>query len=172
MTIGGTLMFTIGDTSMGTVYGCSILLGASTGMVMQASYTVGGIKTMTRTGSGLDVQRVLSMINLSQLGCQLGSLLVCGQIFQSLAVKNLTRVLDGLGFSADDITRAVAGTQSTVFDSLSPTLRQEAIKAITDAMSRVYILSFTVGAIMAVCPLMMKKERLFGATDPALAGKA
>jgi len=118
MTTGSAAMFTVKpDTPMANVYGFRILLGAGTGMIFNAGYTVGGVKTMLRTGSCLDVQRVISMINLSQRGFQLGGLLIGGQIFQSLAMKNLTSVLNGLGFSRDDIRSAVAGTQSTLFAS-------------------------------------------------------
>ena len=169
MTTGGATMFTVGiDTSMADVYGYSILLGAGTGMTFQVGYTVGGVKTMMRTGSGLDVQRVISMLNLSQLGFQLGSLLIGGQIFQSLAMKNLAHVLHGLGFSEEDIRRAIAGTQSTLFDSLSPSLQKQATTAITDAMSRVYIISMSAGAITVICAVLMKKERLFAAAQPAI----
>jgi hypothetical protein len=53
MTVGGATMFTVTpDSHMANVYGFSILLGAGTGLVFQAGYTVGGVKTMLRTGSG------------------------------------------------------------------------------------------------------------------------
>jgi hypothetical protein len=169
MTVGGATMFTVTpDSHMANVYGFSILLGAGTGLVFQAGYTVGGVKTMLRTGSGLDVQRVISMLNLSQLGFQMGSLLIGGQIFQSLAMKNLTGVLQDLGFSQEDIRRAVAGTQSTLFASLSPTMKHQAITAITDAMSRVYIISIAAGAITVICAVLMKKEKLFPAAPPTI----
>lgn len=169
MTVGSATMFTVDiDTSMANVYGYSILLGAGTGLVFQAAYTVGGVKTMLRTGSGLDVQRVISMLNLSQLGLQMGSLLIGGQIFQSLAMKNLTHALRGLGLSQQDLRRAIAGTQSTLFASLSPSMKKQAITAITNAMSRVYIISITAGAITVICAMLMKKERLFPAAAPAM----
>jgi hypothetical protein len=169
MTIGAAAMFTVGtDTAKAHVYGFSVLLGAGTGMTFQVGYTVGGIKTMMRTGSGLDVQRVISMLNLSQLGLTLGSLLIGGQIFQSVAMNNLTHVLHGLGFSQVDIRSAVAGTQSTLFASLSPSLKTKSTTAITDAMSRVYIVSMSAGAIVVICALLMKKERLFAIVPPAI----
>lgn len=162
MLVGSATMYSIDiDTSMSNVYGYSVLLGAGTGLIFQAGYTVGGVKTMMRTGSGLDVQRVISMLNLSQLGFQMGSLLIGGQIFQSLAMKNLSRILNGQGFSQDDIRSAVAGTASTLFDSLSPDLKKAAISAIIDAISKVYIISIAASGITVVCAVFMKKERLF-----------
>lgn len=121
-----------------------------------------------RTGSGLDVQRVISMLNLSQLGFQLGSLLIAGQFFQSVAMKNLTAVLQGLGFSIQEIRGVIAGTQSTMFSSLSPSIQKQAIVAITDAMSRVYIVSTAAGAVTVICAVLLKKERLFAAAGPAI----
>lgn len=109
MTIGAaTMVFAVGtETFVASVYGFSIMLGAGTGLTLQAGYTVGGVKTMMKTGSGLDVQRAISMLNLSQLGFQMGSLLIGGQIFRSVAVKNLSHVLQGLGFSRQEITSAI-----------------------------------------------------------------
>jgi hypothetical protein len=164
ITIGGATMFTVSiDTHVANVYGYSILLGVGTGLIFNAGYTVGGVRTMIRTGSGQDVQRVMSMLNLSQLSWQLGSLLVGGQIFQSLAMKNLTDVLYGLGFSEEDIRSAVSGTQSTLFASLSPAKQKQATMALTDAISPVYIISMVTGAITVVCALLMRKEKLFAA---------
>lgn len=162
MLTGSATMYTINiDTNMSNVYGYSVLLGAGTGLIFQAGYTVGGVKTMMRTGSGLDVQRVISMLNLSQLGFQMGSLLIGGQIFQSLAMKNLTHVLEGQGFSQDEIRGAVAGTASNIFSSLSPDLKQAAISGIVDAISDVYSISIAAGTITLICAVFMKKERLF-----------
>ncbi|KAH8596288.1 major facilitator superfamily domain-containing protein [Bisporella sp. PMI_857] len=174
MAVGGATMYTVvPSTSMGKVYGYSIILGAGTGLIFQAGYTVGGVKTIMRTGSGLDVQRVISMLNLSQLGFQMGSLLIGGQIFQSVAMKNLTHVLRGQGFSQADIRRAIAGAQSTLFEKLSPEIKDQATAGITAAMSRVYIISIAAGAFTVICAAVMKKERLFsGAPPPAIAGGA
>ncbi|KAK7408025.1 hypothetical protein QQX98_009798 [Neonectria punicea] len=169
MTVGGAAMFTVDtNTTMVSVYGYSILLGTGTGMTFQAGYTVGGVKTMMRTGSGLDVQRAISTLNLSQLGFQLGCLLIGGQIFQSLAVKNLTYVLRGLKFSEEEIRGAIAGTQSAAFESLGPSLQKLAVAAITDAISRVYIISILAGAVTVICAVLMKKERLFAKGEPAM----
>jgi len=162
MTIGGATMYTIdANTPIANVYGYSIILGAGTGLCSNLGFTISGVTIMKETGSTLDVQRVISMQNLSQLGFQTISLLISGQIFQSLSVQNLNRVLSGLGFSETDIRGAIAGTQSTLLKSLSPSLQKEAIIGITEAMSRVYILSFSTGAITMICGLLMNKGKLF-----------
>ncbi|KAK9482648.1 hypothetical protein V1527DRAFT_475809 [Lipomyces starkeyi] len=103
------------------------------------------------------------MQNLSQLGFQTVSLLIGGQIFQGLSMRNLNHVLSGQGFSQADIRSVIAGTESSLFASLSPSLQKQTIVAITDAMSKVYILSITSSAIMLIVVMLMPKERLFPA---------
>ncbi len=162
MTIGGATMYTVdSNTAIANVYGYSIILGAGTGLCSNLGFTVSGVTIMKETSSTLEVQRVISMQNLSQLGFQTVSLLMGGQIFQSLSVQNLNRVLSGLGFSQADIRSAISGTQSTLLKSLSPSLQKEAIAGILEAMSQVYILSFSTGAITVVSALLMKKGKLF-----------
>lgn len=166
MVSGAAAMFTVTPAvAPANVYGYSILLGAGTGMVFNAGYTVGGVKTMIRTGSGLDVQRAISMLNLSQLGFQMGSLLIGGQIFQSYARSFLIQALSSAGtFSSAQINDIIAGSHSALFDSLSEESQRAATAAITQAIGRVYILSITAGAVVAVCGALMKKEMLFPAS--------
>lgn len=162
MTAGSAPMFTVGaETPMANVYGYSILLGAGAGLLVNSGYTVGGIKTTLRTGSGEDVQSVISMLNLSQLGSQLVALLIAGQVFQSLAMANLTGVLNGQGFSQQDIRGAIAGAKSTLFESLTSEMKGSAIDAIMDAIKNVYIISIVAGACAVVSSLLLKRERLF-----------
>ncbi|KAL9640245.1 MAG: hypothetical protein Q9164_000391 [Protoblastenia rupestris] len=159
---------------MANVYGYSIIIGAGTGLVFNLGFTVSSVTTMERTGNGLDVQRVISMQNLSQLGFQTLSLLIGGQMFQSLSVKNLTRVLGPLGYSQGEIRNAVAGTRSVLFQRLTPAVQEEAVAAIINALSRVYALSIATGGVTVICAMLMKKEKLFkNAQDRmAVAGEA
>ncbi|KAH7092163.1 putative efflux pump antibiotic resistance protein [Paraphoma chrysanthemicola] len=162
MTIGSATMITVTPaTPVADVYGYSIILGAGTGLVFNLGFTVSGVTIMAETGHGLDLQRVISMQNISQLGFQTLSLLIGGQIFQSLSMKNLTQVLSGEGLSQTEIRSAIAGTRSAVFTRLSSDLQEQAIEAITNAMSRIYILSIVVSVITVICAMLMKKENLF-----------
>ncbi|TVY83747.1 Efflux pump patC [Lachnellula suecica] len=171
LTIGNATMFTVNvNTPLANVYGYSIMAGVGTGLTYQVAYTVGPIKTMMKTGSGLDVQRVISMLQLSQFGVGMASLLVAGQIFQSLAVKNLSKVLAGMNFSEADIRGAIAGAQSTVFSSLSPDKKLQATAAITDAISRVYIVTIAGGALVIIFAMLLKKEKLFAAPPASFVG--
>ena len=172
MTIGSATMYTVNrHTPTGYVYGYSILLGAGTGIVFNLGFTVASITMFQETGSGLDVQRVSSMQNLSQLGWQLISLLIGGQVMQGLSYKKLSKVLDGLGFSEQEIRQTASGTSSRLFNSLSSSIQEQVIEAITEALSKVYILSIISGATMILVVLFLPKEALFQKrakqTDPA-----
>ncbi|KAF2846067.1 putative efflux pump antibiotic resistance protein [Plenodomus tracheiphilus IPT5] len=163
MTVGGALMFTINiDSPAANIYGYSVLLAIGSGLTFQAGYAIAGVKAAQKGWSGTDIQSAVSLQNISQIGGTLLSLLICGQIFQSLAARNLERALAGQGFSAADIRSAIAGTQSQLFESLTPELVILATDAITQGMKNVYALSMAAGVLSLVCALLMKKERLFG----------
>ena len=159
ITVGGTLLMTQLDpsTSEATIYGLTVLIAFGTGMTVQLGYAVG-----TLTVKPHDMGHAISFQNVSQIGSTVLCLVIAGQIFQSIAVSNLTRVLAGLGFSPSDIESAVAGTQSALFGQLSPQLRSAAIAAIVQAMQKSFVLVIVAGAVMLVASVGMKRERLFG----------
>lgn len=163
MTLGGALMYTVTSTSSAaTIYGYSILLAIGSGLTFQAGYAIAGVKASQKGWSSTDIQRAVSLQNISQIGGTLLTLLICGQIFQSLAALNLGDALGGQGFSAADIRGAVTGVHSEVFRTLSPELVVRATEAITEAMRKIYVLSILAGALSLISALFMKKERLFG----------
>ncbi|KAF7590324.1 hypothetical protein BBP40_002974 [Aspergillus hancockii] len=162
MTAGGALMYTVNiDTNAGKVYGYSILLAVGSGLTFQSGYALAGIKVSLKGWSGKDVQSAVSLQNVSQIGGTLLSLLISGQIFQSVAFENLKKVLSPEGYSDAQIRSVVAGTQSSLFEELNAELARESTKAITNAISRVYILSIAAGGLSLIAAVLMKKERLF-----------
>lgn len=66
-------------------------------------------------------------------------------------MANLTAVLAaaGGGYSSADIQSAVAGAQSTLFESLSPKARAAAVLAVTKAMQRAFVLDCVGGVFTA-----------------------
>ncbi|KAA8642462.1 hypothetical protein EYZ11_001015 [Aspergillus tanneri] len=133
---GGPLMVYLGPSSTtGTIYGLSILAAVGTGLSMVTCYTVSTLTTKPEdTGAGLSVQ------NVSQIGGQVIALAVAGQIYQSEAIRNLSAVLVGKGFSDQELRGAVAGAQSTLFKMLDGKLRNKAIMAVTEAMQMTFVL--------------------------------
>lgn len=171
MTVGGALMYTVKISSpSANIYGYSVLLAIGSGLTYQAGYAIAGVKVSLKGWSDKDIQSAISLQNISQIGSTLLSLLLSGQIFQNLARQNLEHALSGEGFSDTDIRGAIAGTQSALFHRLSSQQAERATRAITEAMSRVYILSITAGALSLLSALLMKKERLLGVKAAAGGG--
>jgi len=103
----------------------------------------------------------VNYINLAQIGSIVISLTISGTIFQNLAFRNLQHALAGQGFSAAELRVAVAGTKSLILENGSPLVKELAIKAIVDAMKKVYVATIAAGGTQIICSLFLKREKLF-----------
>jgi MFS family permease len=148
------------ETPMAQVYGFSILVAFGAGLVIQVGYTLASMKAV-KQNTPEDVPHTISLQNVAQIGGGAISLIIAGQVFQSTAVKELTKVLAALNLSQEEIQATVAGTQSTVFERLDAETAAKAIDAITRAMGDVWILVIAAGAVLAVESLVMRWEKLF-----------
>lgn len=158
---GGAALFTIDATTpIPNVYGYSILVAIGAGAVIQEGYTIASVKVLHQ-GRSEDVGHSISLQNVAQIGSGAIALVISGQVFQTYAFQNLSSVLSGQGFSAEEIRAAIAGAQSTVFASIDPETTFLAIEALTSAMSRVYILTIVAGVVSVLASLLMRWERLF-----------
>lgn len=143
-------------TPTAQIYGFSILMAIGTGITMQLGYAVANL-----TVAPSDIFSAINFQNIAQIGATVICLVIAGQVFQSSAVRNLNGVLAGRGFSEAKIHDAVAGVQSTLFETLNGDLRDAAVRAITSAMRRAFIIPLVAGAVSLVSSLLMKRERLF-----------
>jgi MFS family permease len=159
LTIGGSLMvvYLKPSTPISVIYGLSIINAVGTGLTTQLGYAVASLIVEPK-----EVGDAISLQNFSQLGANLISLVIAGQVFQSVAVKNLEKVLVGTNFSHQDIVNAVSGTQSTLFQQISSELHGEATNAITQAIQKALILLPVGGGVLLLAALFMKREKLFG----------
>ncbi|OJD15549.1 hypothetical protein AJ78_04206 [Emergomyces pasteurianus Ep9510] len=158
MTLAGSLLvaFLLPTTPVAQIYGFSILMGVGTGITMQLGYSVTSLKaTSTDTLSAINLQ------NVAQIGATVICIVLASQAFQSNAVHNLDRVLAGKGFSQSDIHGAVAGARSTLLGRLNGELRTAAIRAITSAIARAFIIPLVAGVLSIITSLLMRRERLF-----------
>ncbi|KAE9367473.1 MFS general substrate transporter [Stipitochalara longipes BDJ] len=158
-TLGGALLmaYLTPHTPEAHIYGFTILIAIGTGLTLQVGYAIAGFKTRPEW-----IGDAIALQNFSQVGGEVIALVLAGQIFQSTAVRNLSAVLAGKGFSSADIHSAVAGAQSTLFEDLSGDLRESAIVAITQAIQKSFILVIVAGAVLLVSGAAMKVEPLFG----------
>ncbi|KAL7896262.1 major facilitator superfamily domain-containing protein [Trichoderma sp. SZMC 28014] len=145
------------STPKSYIYGFTVLTGVGTGLTVQIGFSVASLVCDAK-----DQGNALSVQNIFQVGGQAVWLVIAGQVFQSNAVKNLTRVLAGTDFSQADIQAAIAGAQSVIFEEITGDLRAQAILAITKAMQRVFIAVCAGGGGIIVTGLLMKREKLFG----------
>ncbi|KAK0767210.1 hypothetical protein N5P37_000944 [Trichoderma harzianum] len=159
LTIGGSFMvaYLKPSTSISVIYGLSVINAVGTGLTLQIGYAVASLVVDPK-----DIGDAISLQNFSQIGSNLISLVIAGQIFQSVAVRNLEKVLDGTSFSHKEIVDAVSGAQSTLFQQLSGELRNQAVHAITQAIQQALILLPVGGGVILLAALIMKRERLFG----------
>ncbi|OPB42702.1 hypothetical protein A0O28_0038230 [Trichoderma guizhouense] len=159
LTIGGSFMvaYLKPSTSISVIYGLSVLNAVGTGLTLQIGYAVASLVVDPK-----DIGDAISLQNFSQIGSNLISLVIAGQVFQSVAVRNLEKVLDGTSFSHKEIVDAVSGAQSTLFQQLSGELRDQAVNAITQAIQKALILLPVGGGVILLAALIMKRERLFG----------
>lgn len=150
------MVFLNRGASEANIYGFTILMAVGAGLTMQLSYSVGPLAAEEK-----DQGHVISFMNVAQIGGTVIALVVAGQVFQSLAVRNLQVVLAGKGFSDVQIRSGVAGVRSELFLQLSGGQREAAIDAITRAMQKAFVLPVVAGAVMIVASVLMKREKQF-----------
>lgn len=159
ITIGGGLMYTVDEsTSTSAIYGYSVLIGLGSGSIMQAAYSIGPAKVIPVWE---DIPPVIGFINVAQIGGVVHSLAISGVIFQNYAFRYVSAAVKDLHLSAEQIRGAIAGTNSVVFDTMTPEQQSLAIGGIVQAMQKVYILITTAGALCVVCGALMRREKLF-----------
>jgi hypothetical protein len=100
--------------------------------------------------------------NLSRVDGILTALVISGQIFQSNAFANLKALLKGLWFTDAEIHSAVPRTLRMVIRDLSPELEIRSVEALTQAISKLYILGLVAGVLSLPGSLLLKRERHFG----------
>lgn len=160
MLIGGSLMYTVDErTGLARIYGYTVIMAAGSGLSAQIAYSVAPAKVGPRAPH--HIPAAVGFINLAQIGSIVISLTIAGSVFQNLAFRYLSAALRPYGFPLSDIRNALAGSQSAVFATADPTLRAAAISAIVRAISNVYILVITAGAVTILTSLLMKREKLF-----------
>ncbi|PWY92206.1 MFS general substrate transporter [Aspergillus heteromorphus CBS 117.55] len=150
-------LFLSPSTSTGGITGISIVIAVGSGLTSQLGYTVASLKASTRE----DKLNAVNLQNLSQMSSTVICQVIASQIFQSIAARNLARVLAPMGFSHVDIQDAVVGTQSRVFQSLSGVEREQAVWAITEGMKRPFYIVLVGGGVGLAAALCMNWKRLY-----------
>ncbi|KAH8161455.1 hypothetical protein CIB48_g6787 [Xylaria polymorpha] len=144
------------DAQISVIYGLTVLVAFGCGLSMQKSYSIAALTTdPTSVGSALSFQ------NVGEVGGQVIALGVSGQIFHSVATRNLEEALAGNGFSKTDIMTALAGARSSLFSQLDENMRAAAVSAITKSLQLTFVLVPVAGGVMLIAALCMRWEKLY-----------
>jgi len=153
--VGGALMSTV-DTSSSTsrVYGYSILIGIGDGLFAQASFSVAQAVVEPHL-----IPLAVGFITCAQITGSTIALAIANALFLNGSQEKIQDILPGVPTKV--IQQAISGAGSSFFKTLSGDVQARVLDAIVDSMSQSYILVIVAGAVVLLCSLAMKRERLF-----------
>jgi hypothetical protein len=134
----------------------SILIAVRAGSTLQLGYSVAATKVEPH-----DVPAAVGFINTAPAGTGTVALTIAGSLFQNIAFENLKIACTDKNYSSRDLRSVVAGTQSDIFRSASAEVRDASIGAIINAIDKVSAMAIAAGALIFVCSIFMKREKLF-----------
>ncbi|KAL8643685.1 MAG: hypothetical protein Q9226_008188 [Calogaya cf. arnoldii] len=153
--VGSSLMYTLDShTSASAVYGYSVLIGIGTGSFLQASYGVSQALV-----SPEDIPNAIGFISIGQSIGVVLFLSVAGTIFSNEAIKAVTPIL--VGVSEAEVEGAIAGTSSSIFESLDEATRARVIEAIVQSLDKVYGIIIAGGALVFILAFFLPRQKLF-----------
>ena len=153
--IGQALLYTTTSTTTSSaVYGYSVLAGIGAGAFIQASFSV----AQATVGEEL-IPVAIGYITCAQVGGGTIALAIANAVFLNRASKSIAVILPTTPI--EKIQAAIAGAGSDFIRSLNAETQAKVLNAIVNAMSRVYILGITAGALTIILALVMKREKLF-----------
>ncbi|KAI4105904.1 MAG: hypothetical protein LQ339_003222 [Xanthoria mediterranea] len=159
--VGSSLMYTLdSDTSASAVYGYSVLIGIGTGSFLQASYGVS--QALVDPG---DIPNAIGFISIGQSIGVVLFLSVAGTIFNNEAIKAVTPIL--VGVSETEVEGAIAGTSSSIFETLDEATRARVVEAIIQSLDKVYGLIIGGGALVFILAFFLPRQKLFMAATAA-----
>ncbi|KAF4829826.1 Efflux pump patC [Colletotrichum siamense] len=156
--VGGALMYTVEqDTPTSRVYGYTVIIGAGVGMFLQASFSV--VQTVVKP---LDIPPAIGFITLAQFVGITLSLAIANAILLNSSQDKIEQILPNT--PSADIQAAILGARSSLVRGLSAELRTRVLDAIVKAIDQTYTLVIAAGGLTAILSLIMRRERLFGAS--------
>ncbi|KAG9768794.1 MFS general substrate transporter, partial [Aureobasidium melanogenum] len=155
MVIGAALMVTIKwDTPTANVYGYTILLGAGIGCYQSA-----GVAVATSIAPRSEANHAVSIMTIAQVAGILAALCVTGAIFQNLVLAKVAAVLPARPLS--DIVELTTGASSSLFQGLSPELKEAVISQVTDSIRNVFIYVLAVSAWGLALSVTLSRKKLY-----------
>ena len=152
--IGSALMFTVDlDTSTSKIYGYTVLVGIGGGMYAQAGFAIAQVKVLPQ-----EIPSAIGFISLAQIGGATIALAIANSVFLNQATNGILALLPDTPVAL--VQGAVSGVGSTFFEQLDPSVKTEVLIVVTNAISRIYILSMTGAALSIVLAVFMSREKV------------
>ncbi|PYH91185.1 putative MFS drug efflux transporter [Aspergillus ellipticus CBS 707.79] len=153
--VAAALMFVVKtNTSASAIYGYTSLMALGVGAFNQAGYSVVQAKVKPS-----EIPWALGFMMVSQLGGIVIGLGTAGAIFVNEATDGLLKLLPEI--DPQVVKNAIAGTSSSLFDTLTSDEKTKALDVIVHAIDQVYILLIVAGAMGAILSVFLKREKLF-----------
>ena len=153
--IGQSLMYTLNlNSSAARVYGYSVLAAVGGGSFVQAAFSV----AQATVGKAL-IPEAIGFITLGQLTGATVSLAIADSVFLNDATRGIQKILPDK--PRTEIIGTISGAGSQLLKTLDEDTREKVLNVIISAMSKVYILGITAGAVVLVASVLMKREKLF-----------
>lgn len=148
-------MYTVSQTTpVGNIYGYSIILGTGIGLWMQSSFSVAQAVVPPSF-----IASAVGFITSAQfLGITL-ALAIANSIFLNSSQRDILKILPNV--AVEEVQAAMQGARNGFFETLSEDVREQVLGAIVNAIAETYIVVLTVGALVVLLSLLMKRERLF-----------
>lgn len=152
--IGSALMYTVDlNTSTSKIYGYTVLLGIGGGMYAQAGFAIAQVKVKPQ-----EIPMAIGFISLAQIGGATIALAIANSVFLNQATSSILAILPNVPRGV--VQGAVSGSGSTFFQTLDPSVKEAVLRAVTDAISRIYILAITGAALTIVLAVFMSREKV------------
>ena len=152
--IGSALMYTVKlDTSTSKIYGCTVLLGIGGAMYAQAGFAIAQVKVQPH-----EIPSAIGFISLAQIGGATIALAIANSVFLNQATNGILAIMSHKPRSV--VQSAVSGAGSTFFQTLDPSVKTAVLGVVTQAISRIYILSITGAALSIVLAVFTSREKV------------
>ena len=147
-------MYTVDlNTSTSKIYGYTVLLGIGGGMYAQAGFAIAQVKVKPQ-----EIPMAIGFISLAQIGGATIALAIANSVFLNQATSSILAILPNVPRGV--VQGAVSGSGSTFFQTLDPSVKEAVLRAVTDAISRIYILAITGAALTIVLAVFMSREKV------------
>ncbi|KAI9734155.1 MAG: hypothetical protein M1818_006640 [Claussenomyces sp. TS43310] len=154
--VGGALMHTVTDTTKtSTIYGFEVVIAVGAGLTMQVGYSVAAAVVKPH-----EIASAIGFINVAQIGSVAIALSIADCIYQNIGFAKLSAALAGRGFSTAELRAALGGASSSILQGGQSEAKLLAVGAISDTISKLYIMVIAAGALSLVSGIFMRRERL------------